>query len=135
MLSEHTLEGWYEGYVLLADYQSYWDCQQQVSQAFQDQAHWTRMSILNSARMGKFSSDRAISEYCEDIWKVNPASVELNDGLSADRVCLAVCQRLFFRNRRTAVDLHYQLTQMCLGGRVPCLSIRILILKFRVGAD
>jgi starch phosphorylase len=59
-------------FLLLADYQSYIDCQDQVSQAYRDQEHWTRMSILNVARMGKFSSDRAIREYCEDIWKVQP---------------------------------------------------------------
>ncbi|MEN8165982.1 MAG: glycogen/starch/alpha-glucan phosphorylase [Pseudomonadota bacterium] len=64
-------------YMLLADYQSYIDCQQSVSQAFRHPAEWTRMSILNLARMGKFSSDRSIREYCEEIWKVKPVSVEL----------------------------------------------------------
>ena len=49
--------------MLLADFQAYIDCQEEVSQAYKDQAKWTRMSILNSARMGKFSSDRTISEY------------------------------------------------------------------------
>jgi starch phosphorylase len=62
-------------FLLLADYQSYIDCQDQVSQAYRDQEHWTRMSILNVARMGKFSSDRAIRQYCEDIWKVQPVPV------------------------------------------------------------
>jgi starch phosphorylase len=64
-------------FLLLADYQSYIDCQDQVSQAYRDQEHWTRMSILNVARMGKFSSDRAIRQYCEDIWKVQPVPVTL----------------------------------------------------------
>lgn len=64
-------------YMLLADYQSYVDCQEQVSQAFRDQDYWTRMSILNVARMGKFSSDRTIAEYCRDIWKVEPVHIEL----------------------------------------------------------
>ena len=59
-------------YLLLADYQSYVDCQQQVSQAYLDQEHWTRMSILNTARMGKFSSDRSIREYARNIWHVEP---------------------------------------------------------------
>ncbi|PSB20520.1 glycogen phosphorylase [filamentous cyanobacterium CCP2] len=66
-------------YMLLADYQSYIDCQEQVSQAYRDQDHWTRMSILNVARMGKFSSDRSIRDYCEDIWKVQPVAIELQE--------------------------------------------------------
>ncbi len=56
-------------YLLMADYQSYIDCQDRVSEAYQDRKKWTEMSILNVARMGKFSSDRAIREYCEKIWK------------------------------------------------------------------
>lgn len=64
-------------FLLLADYQSYIDCQDQVSEAYRNQDHWTRMSILNTARMGKFSSDRAIREYCEDIWKVQPVKVAI----------------------------------------------------------
>lgn len=60
----------HDPYMLLADYQSYVDCQEKVSQAWRDQSLWTRMSILNVARIGKFSSDRAIREYCRDIWKI-----------------------------------------------------------------
>jgi glycogen phosphorylase len=59
-------------YLLLADFQSYLDCQEKVSAAYRDQEHWTRMSILNTARMGKFSSDRSIHEYARDIWHVEP---------------------------------------------------------------
>ncbi len=62
-------------YMLLADYQSYIDCQDKVSETWRDQDLWTRMSILNVARIGKFSSDRAIREYCQDIWKVKPVPV------------------------------------------------------------
>jgi starch phosphorylase len=57
-------------YMLLADYQSYLNCQDEVSRTYRNQAQWTKRAILNVARMGKFSSDRAIREYCRDIWKV-----------------------------------------------------------------
>lgn len=66
-------------YMLLADYQAYIDCQDEVSAAYQDQARWTKMSILNSARMGKFSSDRTIAEYCKEIWEVSPVKIELDE--------------------------------------------------------
>src|SRR3989442_7126458 len=56
-------------YCLLADFASYAECQQRVEQAFVDKERWTRMAILNVARMGKFSSDRTIREYAEQIWK------------------------------------------------------------------
>jgi glycogen phosphorylase len=65
-----------DDYMLLADYQSYMDCQQRVSEAFHDRKNWTRMSILNSARVGRFSSDRSIREYCRDIWNVSPIITE-----------------------------------------------------------
>jgi starch phosphorylase len=64
-------------YMLLADYQSYVDCQDRVSAAYKDQEAWTRMSILNVARIGKFSSDRAIRDYCSDIWKTWPVKIQL----------------------------------------------------------
>ena len=63
----------HDEYLLFADYRAYIDCQQRVSDAYAEQDRWTRMSILNVARMGRFSSDRAIREYCRDIWKVEPA--------------------------------------------------------------
>jgi len=59
-------------YLLLADYQSYIECQDRVSKAILDGKKWTEMSILNVARMGKFSSDRSIRDYCERIWRVEP---------------------------------------------------------------
>jgi starch phosphorylase len=62
----------HDPYLLLADYQSYVDCQDEVGRAFLDPDRWTRMSILNTARMGKFSSDRSIREYNEKIWKIKP---------------------------------------------------------------
>ena len=64
-------------YLLFADYAAYIACQDQVSAAYRDVARWTRMSIVNVARMGKFSSDRTIAEYCRDIWRVTPTPVEL----------------------------------------------------------
>ena len=67
----------YDPYMLFADYQSYVDCQEQVGQAYKNRDNWTRMSILNTARMGKFSSDRAIGEYCKEIWNAKPIKVEL----------------------------------------------------------
>ncbi len=66
-----------DNYMLLADYQSYIDCQDRVSQAYQDHEAWTRMSILNVARIGKFSSDRSIRDYCADIWKTWPVKIQL----------------------------------------------------------
>ena len=66
-------------YMLMADYQAYVDCQDAVSQAYRDQENWTRMSILNSARMGKFSSDRTIAEYCNEIWNVKPVDIKIEE--------------------------------------------------------
>jgi starch phosphorylase len=65
-----------DDYMLLADYQAYVDCQQRVSDAYRDRDDWTRMSILNTARVGRFSSDRSIREYCRDIWHVSPIKTE-----------------------------------------------------------
>ena len=64
-------------YMLLADYQSYIECQDKISEAYLDTDHWTRMSILNTARSGRFSSDRAIREYCKEIWNAKPVAVKL----------------------------------------------------------
>ena len=59
-------------YMLLADYRPYVDCQDRVEAVYRDTERWTRMSIANVARIGYFSSDRAIREYCRDIWHVEP---------------------------------------------------------------
>jgi len=69
---------YHDPYLLLADFQSYVDCQGQVSEAYRDFENWSRMSILNSARSGKFSSDRTIRDYCNEIWKVDPMRVSLS---------------------------------------------------------
>jgi starch phosphorylase len=57
-------------YMVLADYAAYAECQQKVEKAYADPAHWAKMSILNVAHMGKFSSDRSIQQYCDEIWGV-----------------------------------------------------------------
>jgi starch phosphorylase len=62
-------------YLLLADFRSYCDCQQRVDQAYRDKARWAQMAMLNTARMGKFSSDRTIREYARDIWNLQQIPV------------------------------------------------------------
>jgi starch phosphorylase len=69
----------HDEYFALADFQSYIDCQERVSRTWAKPQLWTRMSILNTARMGYFSSDRTIMDYSRDIWRVEPAPVELVD--------------------------------------------------------
>jgi starch phosphorylase len=73
-------------YRLLADFQSYVDCQARVSAAYRETEQWTRMSIANVARMGKFSSDRSVREYCQEIWRVKPVKIALltKDQTNAD---------------------------------------------------
>jgi glycogen phosphorylase len=63
-------------YMILADFASYRAAQQKVEEVWHDQDRWTRMSILNVARCGKFSSDRSIRQYCTEIWNVEPMPVE-----------------------------------------------------------
>ncbi|MBD1850943.1 glycogen/starch/alpha-glucan phosphorylase [Leptolyngbya sp. ST-U4] len=79
----------HDEYMLLADYQSYIECQERVSEAFRDTEQWTKMSILNVARMGKFSSDRTITEYCRDIWNVEPVPIDL-EAYSQDKAGLRI---------------------------------------------
>ncbi|MGF6656598.1 starch phosphorylase [Paraburkholderia youngii] len=65
-------------FLVLADYAAYVARQDDVSAAWQDTRRWTRMSILNTARSGKFSSDRAIGEYCKKIWRICPIRITLD---------------------------------------------------------
>jgi starch phosphorylase len=67
----------HDPYMVLADYQAYAECQQLVDAAYRHPDRWTRMSILNTARSGKFSSDRSIREYCRDIWNSRAVAVQL----------------------------------------------------------
>jgi starch phosphorylase len=63
-------------YLVLADFAAYDACQARVSEAWKDQEQWTRMAVLQTARTGKFSSDRTIREYAEDIWKVKSVAID-----------------------------------------------------------
>ena len=64
-------------YLLFADFQLYYDCQQRVAQAYKDQDNWTKMAIINVANTGKFSSDRTIKEYAEDIWDIKETKITM----------------------------------------------------------
>lgn len=64
-------------YCLFADYKSYIECQDAVAEVFKDKDAWTTKSILNVARMAKFSSDRSIQDYAEQIWKVKPIKINI----------------------------------------------------------
>jgi starch phosphorylase len=68
-LSDH------DHFLVLADYADYIRSQDEVGETWRDTPTWTRKSILNSARSGKFSSDRPITEYCDEIWNVGPVTI------------------------------------------------------------
>lgn len=72
-LTDHLVN--HDPFMVLADYRAYLTCQERVSAAYRDASNWDRMAILNVARMGKFSSDRAIAEYAQQIWQVAPVAV------------------------------------------------------------
>src|SRR5262245_38199410 len=63
-------------FLVCADFRDYADTQDRAGLAYQDRERWTRMSIINVARCGRFSSDRAIREYCSDIWQVSQLPVD-----------------------------------------------------------
>ena len=62
-------------YLLLADYASYIACQDEIDALYQQPCEWARTSILNTAGMGKFSSDRTIDEYAREIWGIKPEKI------------------------------------------------------------
>jgi starch phosphorylase len=65
-------------FLLLADYEGYARAQDQVSALWRNPQEWNKRSILTTARMGRFSSDRAIQQYCERIWNTTPVPVSMN---------------------------------------------------------
>ncbi|HQB45911.1 MAG TPA: glycogen/starch/alpha-glucan phosphorylase, partial [Polyangiaceae bacterium] len=71
-------------YRILADFQSYLECQLRVEQAYLDSARWTRSCILNIAKMGRFSSDRTVRDYATDIWNLSPVQVKVPRDISSD---------------------------------------------------
>ncbi|MBN2646019.1 MAG: glycogen/starch/alpha-glucan phosphorylase [Desulfuromonadaceae bacterium] len=64
-------------WMTLADFRSYVETQERAAQAFQDRRRWNRMSLLNTARSGRFSTDRTMQEYNNDIWRLEPIRVDL----------------------------------------------------------
>ncbi len=66
-------------FLVLADYRSYVECQERVSEAFENKKSWAKKAILNTANVGKFSSDRTISEYAKEIWKIAPLPVKQDE--------------------------------------------------------
>ncbi|MEO5961089.1 MAG: glycogen/starch/alpha-glucan phosphorylase, partial [Opitutaceae bacterium] len=71
----HSLMQGGDHFMVLADFRAYSDCHARVDAAYRDQAKWARMAILNTARMGKFSSDRTIREYAKEIWDLPAVAV------------------------------------------------------------
>ena len=66
-------------YFILADFRSYAEAQRRVEEAYRDTSRWAKMAMLNTAKCGKFSSDRTIEEYAKEIWHLEKVTVELED--------------------------------------------------------
>lgn len=72
-LTDHLINQ--DPFMVLADYRAYLECQDRISEVYDRPSDWDRMSILNVARMGKFSSDRSIREYAQRIWEIAPKPI------------------------------------------------------------
>jgi len=116
----------HDPFLVLADYQSYVECQRRVSALWHDQEQWTHKSILNTARMGKFSSDRSIHEYCTEVWKVKPVTVTAGKGQSvhpkpsqsAEKpVTLAIPSNPSSTVNKERIDLAYETPHKSPNGR------------------
>src|SRR5690606_1041107 len=68
----HSITNPHDPWMTAADFRNFVEAQRRVAEAFRDQERWTRMSILNTAASGKFSTDRTIAEYNAEIWKLRP---------------------------------------------------------------
>jgi starch phosphorylase len=69
-------------YMLLADFKDYIQCQREVDKVYKNKTEWTRRAILNVANMGRFSSDRTIQQYSDEIWHAKPVNIELTNSKS-----------------------------------------------------
>ncbi|MHB8809631.1 MAG: glycogen/starch/alpha-glucan phosphorylase [Desulfobulbaceae bacterium] len=68
-----------DDFFVLADYDAYMQAQEQVARTWRNPGRWARMAIINAARMGYFSSDRSVEEYCNIIWQVKPLEVDIHN--------------------------------------------------------
>lgn len=89
-------------FMLLADFQSYLAAQQRVDALWQDTKAWTRAAILNVARIGFFSSDRAVREYADDIWRVSPLEQRAPDPPPAARRKTATARKRVTTRRKSS---------------------------------